>query len=187
MLGCTHELVAVKKLGFPGQKELAIGAMAEDGVIVLNKQLSRWYQPEAGDYLTAEIARVKSQLETYIQTLRQGRALDLRSKIVMIVDDGIATGETMKAALIWLFSRAPTQRPDKVLVAVPVCSPRAAREFTQLADKFICLAAPKSFWAVGQFYWDFDQVSDEAVKAYLSKNTAPSPSQPGELGLVAKV
>jgi putative phosphoribosyl transferase len=128
------------------------------------------------------MARVKSQLETYIQTLRQGRALEVRSKIVMIVDDGIATGETMKAALIWLFSRASNQRPDKVLVAVPVCSPRAVREFTKLADKFIYLAAPKSFWAVGQFYWDFDQVSDEEVKAYLSKSTASSPSQPVESG-----
>jgi predicted phosphoribosyltransferase len=183
ILGCAHELVAVKKLGCPGQKELAIGAMAEEGLMILNKQITRWDQPEGDDYLTEEIARVKSQLEAYIQNFRQGRGLDLQSKIVIIVDDGIATGETMKAALIWMLSRAPNQHPKKVVVAVPVCSPRAVREFTKLADKFIYLAAPEQFWAVGQFYWVFDQVSDEEVKAYLSKNMASSSSQPVELGL----
>jgi putative phosphoribosyl transferase len=187
ILGCAHELVAVKKLGFPGQKELAIGAMAEDGVIVLNKQISSWYPPKEDDYLTAEIARVKSRLEAYIQGLRQGRALDVQSKIVIMVDDGIATGETMKAALIWMLSRAPNQRPKKVVVAVPVCSSGAAREFTKLADAFICLAAPQQFWAVGQFYWDFDQVSDEEVKAYLAQNTASSSAQPVEPEMAAKV
>jgi predicted phosphoribosyltransferase len=183
ILGCAHELVAVKKLGFPGQKELAIGAMAEDGVMVLNKQIVNWYQPEDGDYLTDEMARVKSQLEAHIQNLRQGRRLDLKSKIVIIVDDGIATGETMKAALVW----ARTQQPQKVLAAVPVCSPRAAGELTKLADKFICLAAPEQFWAVGQFYWDFDQVSDEEVKAYLAKNMDSSSAQPVEPEMAAKV
>jgi putative phosphoribosyl transferase len=132
ILGCAHELVAVKKIGFPGQKELAIGAMAEDGLMVLNKQISSWYQPEDGDYLTAEIARVKSRLEAYIQNLRQGRELDVQSKIVIILDDGIATGETMKAALMWLLSRAPHQRPKKVLVAVPVCSPRIVQPDLQV-------------------------------------------------------
>jgi len=170
VLGCAHELVAVKKLGFPGQKELAIGAMAEEGLIVLNKQISSWYQPEDDDYLTGEIARVKSQLEAYIQELRQGRTLEVQSKIVIIVDDGIATGETMKAALIWMRSRAPNERPKKIVVAVPVCSPGAAREFAKLADIFICLAAPQQFRAVGQFYWDFDPVSDEEVVRYLTKN-----------------
>ena len=187
ILGCAHEMVAVKKLGFPGQKELAIGAMAEDGTMVLNKQISSWYQPEEGDYLTDEIARVKSQLEAYIQDLRQGRELDVRSKIVIMVDDGIATGETMKAALIWMRSRAPNQRPKEVLVAVPVCSPRAVKEFTKLADIFIYLATSEQFWAVGQFYWDFYQVSDEEVKAYLSKNMASSSAQPVEPEMVAKV
>jgi predicted phosphoribosyltransferase len=129
---------------------------------------------------------VKSQLEAYIQNLRQGRELDVRSKIVIIVDDGIATGETMKAALIWMRSRAPNQRPKKALVAVPVCSPRAAREFTKLADTFICLAAPEPFWAVGQFYWDFDQVSDEEVTVYLAKNMASSSAQPVEPEMVGE-
>ena len=187
ILGCAHELVAVKKLGFPGQTELAIGAMAEDGVMVLSKQISSWYQPEEGDYLTDEIARVKSRLEAYVQNLRQGRVLEVQSKIVIIVDDGVATGETMKAALIWILSRAPHRRPKKILVAVPVCSLRAARELTKLADAFICLAAPEGFRGVGQFYWDFDQVSDAEVMAYLAKNRASSPAQPTAPEMVAKV
>jgi putative phosphoribosyl transferase len=172
VLGCAHEIVAVKKLGFPGQPELAIGAMAEDGTMVLNKHISMWYQPEEGDYLTEEMARAMTQLRAHIHKFRYGRALKLESKVVIVVDDGIATGETMKAAVIWMLSKEPEQRPKKVIVAVPVCSLRAAREFTRLVDRFICLAVPEQFWAVGQFYWDFDQVSDEEVITYLSKTAA---------------
>jgi predicted phosphoribosyltransferase len=188
ILGCAHKLIAVKKLGFPGQKELAIGAMAEDDTMVLNKQIISWAQlEEDNDYITQEIKRVKAQLEASIRKFRQGRALDVQSKIVIVVDDGIATGETMKAAVIWILSRAPGQQPQKVLVAAPVCSPRAVTEIEKLADKFIYLAAPEQFWAVGKFYWDFDQVSDGEVVEYLGKNASPlSPAQP-ELSTMIKV
>jgi predicted phosphoribosyltransferase len=84
---------------------------------------------------------------------------------VIVIDDGIATGETMKAAMVW----ARTQQPQKILVAVPVCSPRALRELVKLADKVICLAAPEQFLAVGQFYWDFEQLSDDEVMEYLAE------------------
>jgi predicted phosphoribosyltransferase len=164
-LGCAHEVVAVKKIGFPGQEELAIGAIAEDGTLILNPHMANWLQAET-NYLAGAIDQIKAQLQAAIQKFRQGRALALQSKIVMIVDDGIATGETMKAAIIW----SRTQQPQKLLVAVPVCSPPARRELEKLADKLICLAAPEQFLAVGQFYWDFDQIGDEEVEAYLAKN-----------------
>lgn len=177
-LRCVHEIVAVKKIGFPGQQELAIGAIAEDGAIALSWHIAiRFSQPteEDNDYLTQTIEGVKTQIETYIQKFRQGRTLDLQSKTVIIVDDGIATGETMKAAVLW--SRA--QLAKKVIVAAPVASSRAAKELQKLVDKFIYLAVPKHFWGVGQFYCYFEQVSDEEVLAYLLESrTSLTPPQP---------
>jgi predicted phosphoribosyltransferase len=107
-----------------------------------------------------------------IQMYRLGRTLDTSGKIVILVDDGVATGETMKAAITWLFDRELPQRPEKVVVAVPVCSPQAARDLVYMADHFVCLAVPQIFWAVGQFYWDFDPVSDEVVQTCLAQDTA---------------
>lgn len=167
-LGCAHDVVAVKKIGFPGQEELAIGAMAEDGTVALNPQITGWFEPEE-DYIKREKEQVQAKLEAYIRKFRQGRAIDLQSKTVIVVDDGVATGETMKAAVMWLTSREPARQPQRVIVAVPVCSLAAARELAQIADELVCLSMMEWFWAIGQFYWDFDQVSDEEVIEYLSK------------------
>lgn len=169
-IGPAHDIVAVKKIGFPGQAELAIGAMAEDGLLVFSHWIAAWFQPEDdSDYFTQAVKRVKEQIAAFIQKFRHGQALDLGSKLVIVVDDGIATGETMKAAVIW----SRTQQPKKVLVAVPVCAPPAAPELVSIADSFVCLAVPERFVAVGQFYWNFDQISDEEVVEYL-ENTNPS-------------
>ena len=162
-LQCSHDVVVVKKIGFPGQEELAIGAMAEDGTMVLNRQVTSQYN----SYTKQSLERVKTYIDTAIQKYRQGRTLDLKSKIVIVVDDGVATGETMKAVIMWLTSRGPAQRPQIIIVAIPVCSPRAAADIGKLADKLVCLSIPERFWAVGQFYWDFDPVSDEQVVEYL--------------------
>jgi predicted phosphoribosyltransferase len=178
-LGCPHDVVAVKKFGFPGQKELAIGAMAEDGSPVLNQQMTNLHELE-DSYIREEGERIRAKIETYIKKFRQGRKLDLQAKTVILVDDGIATGETMKAAALWLTSQSPAQRPEKVLVAVPVCSMYAAGELKKHADELICLSIPRHFWAVGQFYWDFDQVSDEEVAEYLFKGTTSSSARPSE-------
>jgi predicted phosphoribosyltransferase len=174
-LDCAHEIIAVKKLGFPGQRELAMGAMAEDGTLALSSWLVSELQP-GDDYFRQELERVKSQLEAYIQKFRQGQRLDLQSKTVILADDGIATGETMKAALLWCRS----QHPKQVVVAVPICSPRAISQFKKLADKMVFLAAPAQFWAVGQFYRDFGQVSEAEVIEYLDKGKAMSSPQPAE-------
>lgn len=176
VLGCPHDIVAVKKIGFPGRAELAIGAMAEDGTLVFSRWIAGWFRPEEdSDYLTQAVGRVKEQLAAFIQKFRQGQALELRSRLVIIVDDGIATGETMKAAIIW----SRTQQPQKVLVAAPVCSPPAAQQVAKLADSFICLAVPERFLAVGQFYWNFDQISDEEVVAYLESTNPAGQPEPG--------
>lgn len=174
-LGCAHQVIVVKKIGFPGHKELAIGAMAEDGLVVLNRELSKYSRSE-DDYLTQEQRRLKAKIEAYIQKFRQGRPLDIHDKTVIVVDDGIATGETMKAAVLWLTSQEEPQRPKKVIVAVPVCSPRTAIEFEELVDRFISLSTPEHFWAVGQFYWNFDPVYDHEVVKYLSPDQELSSS-----------
>jgi predicted phosphoribosyltransferase len=175
-LGCAHEMIAVKKLGFPGQRELAIGAMAEDGTPVLSAWILGELQP-GDEYFSQELDRVQSQLEAYVQKFRQGKRLDLQSKTVILADDGIATGETMKAAVLW----CRTQQPKQLVVAVPVCSPRAIGLFKKLADKLVYLAAPVHFWAVGQFYRDFGQVTEEQVLEYLDKGKTTSSRQTAKL------
>ncbi len=171
-LGCAHEVVVVKKIGFPGHEEMAIGAMTEDGIVVLNKDVT--VAPKLHNYIKQKEIQVQAKIEAYTRIFRQGRSYCPQSKTVILVDDGIATGETMKAALIGLLSKDKTQHPNKVLVAVPVCSPQAVRELTALADKLIYLAVPKQFWAVGQFYRNFDQISDEEVLEYLLQTGGPT-------------
>lgn len=163
VLGCKHQVIVVKKIGFPGHTELAIGAVAEDETVVLGQ----FDKEKLGGYIEQTINQVKPQIEAFIQKFRRGKSLNLQSKTVIIVDDGIATGETMKAAVIALTTKPEAQRPNKVIVAVPVCSYRSAQELQEFADKFVVLHIPIQFWAVGQFYWDFDQVSDEEVMDYL--------------------
>ncbi len=166
-LQCAHDVIVVKKIGFPGQRELAIGAMAEDGLILLNHRLSDYPSFIEGDYLADAEEQVEVTVKAYIQKFRQGRPLDVGAKTVIIVDDGIATGETMKAAVLWLASKEPSARPEKILIAVPVCSPKAVLEFEPLVDRFVYLHCTEKFWAVGQFYWNFDPVDDEAVMEIL--------------------
>lgn len=172
-LQCAHDVIVVKKIGFPGQRELAIGAMAEEGLVVLNLELSESPTSAAKtDYLAQAQRQIKGKLEDQIQKFRQGRSLDVQDKTVIVVDDGIATGETMKAAMAWLTSKELSNRPQNILIAVPVCSPRIAQEFEPLVDRFICLARPKWFWAVGQFYWNFDSVDDHEVLEILGVGTS---------------
>lgn len=173
-LQCAHDVIVVKKIGFPGQRELAIGAIAEEGLVVLNRKLAEYPASAVeADYLAKTQQQLKGTIEDYVQKFRRGRSLDVQAKTVIVVDDGIATGETMKAAVVWLTSKEPSARPKKILIAVPVCSPRIAQEFEPLVDRFICVARPKLFWAVGQFYWNFDPVYDHEVVKILGIGKRP--------------
>ena len=160
-LGCPHQVVVVKKIGFPGREELAIGAITEDGTLIRSQDIAS--SPDLDRYVEQKKETLKAKIKVSIKQFRQGNSLDLQAKTVILVDDGVATGETMKAAVVWGTTKEPSQRPDKVLMAVPVCSPPAAKELVELADKLVCIAIPHQFWAVGQFYWDFDPVSDDHV------------------------
>jgi len=172
VLGCAHDVIVARKIGFPGHEEAAIGAMAEDGAVVLDQGLIH----EFAKYITQAIEQTRNQIKTLIQKFRQGRALDLQATVVIIVDDGIATGETMKAVISWLTSQAPARRPRMIIIAVPVASSWVAQELEGRVDHFICLDTPKTFWAVSQFYWNFDQVSDEEVVALLGQTTGVLPN-----------
>ena len=161
-LYCGHDVVIAKKIGAPGHPESAIGAIAEDGPAILDPNLPHWFIADT-EMIAREEAQTRKKVRAYTQNFRTDRSLEVYGKTVILVDDGIATGETVKAAVYWLKSLGVEARPAKILIAVPVASPRAALELRPLVDEFICLMSPVSFWAVGQFYFDFHQIDDAEV------------------------
>lgn len=162
-LNAQLDVFLVRKLGAPGHRELAMGALASGGVRVLNEDVIRWYRvPEAAiDAITRE---EQGELDRRERTYRGGRAaVELRGRVVLLIDDGLATGSTMKAAVQAVRAHAPA----RIVVAVPVGSPETCREFTDLADEVLCARAPEHFAAVGQWYLDFSQTTDEEVRNLL--------------------
>jgi putative phosphoribosyl transferase len=167
-LDCDHDVIVVKKIGFPGQLEFAAGAVAEDGAPYLNAEVVVPYRddPYFMRELTEQIAGTQYRIAQQITDFRQGRRLALAERIVMVVDDGVATGETVKAAVRWLNAQPAGNRPQRVIVAVPVCSQQALYELRSLAD-VVYVLLPDDFHAVGQFYREFEQVADDAVQRIL--------------------
>lgn len=159
------DVFIVRKLGVPGFEELAAGAIASGGVRVLNEDVIRSI-PHADEAIEAVTARETAELERREQTYRDGRpAPELRDRIVILVDDGLATGASMRAAVKALRQSGAA----KIVVAVPVGPPDTCRELQEEADETICLSTPEFFQAVGQYYEDFSQTSDEDVRELLSQ------------------
>jgi putative phosphoribosyl transferase len=162
-LGADLDIVLSRKLRAPGQPELAIGAISEDGQVYLNHYAQEFldvmeeYLAEERRYQMAEIARRKK----LFRAVRPQAPIAGRS--VIVTDDGIATGSTMIAAL----QAVKTQKPQEVIVAVPVASPDRLKEVHHWCDDVVCLLRPEEFWAIGQFYEDFTQVEDEEVLQLL--------------------
>ena len=162
------DVFIVRKLGVPGFEELAAGAIASGGVRVLNEDVIRAI-PHADETIEAVTARETAELERREQIYREGRPPpEPRGQIVIVVDDGVATGATMRAAVKALRERAAA----KIVVAVPVGPPDTCRELEQEADETICLSTPAFFQAVGQYYEDFSQTSDQDVRELLSQAAA---------------
>jgi putative phosphoribosyl transferase len=164
------DVFIVRKLGVPGFEELAAGAIASGGVRVLNEDVMRSI-PHADETIETVTARETEEMQRREQTYREGRpAPELRDRIAILVDDGLATGATMRAAVKALRQRGAS----KIVVAVPVGPPDTCHEIEEQADETICLSTPEFFQAVGQYYDDFSQTTDEDVRELLG-STAEEP------------
>jgi len=165
-LGASLDLFIVRKLGVPGHEELAMGAIASGGVRVLNHDVID-YAGVTQQQLDAVAARGELELARREAEYRGNRApLDVRGRTVIIVDDGLATGSTMRAAVQAL--RA--MEPKRVIVAVPVAAAQTCEDFREIVDEIVCLRTPEPFEAVGLWYDDFTQTTDAEVHALLSRN-----------------
>jgi predicted phosphoribosyltransferase len=162
-LGAPLDVFIVRKLGVPGHEELAMGAIASGGVRVLNRDVLD-YVPVSGQAIESVAAREQRELQRREQAFRGDKPpLDVSGKTVIVVDDGLATGSTMRAAV-----RALRQMgPAAVVVAVPVAAAQTCDELRAEADDVICLRTPEPFQAVGLWYEDFEQTTDDEVHDLL--------------------
>jgi predicted phosphoribosyltransferase len=159
------DVFVVRKLGVPGCPELAMGAIASGGVQVLNDDVVSQL-PDAEQWVAHVANEERKELERRELFYRDARPRpDLRGKIVILIDDGLATGATMRAAARAL----KEQGVAHLVVAVPVASPETCDEFRGEVDHIVCAFTPASFGGVGQFYEDFSQTSDDEVRALLAQ------------------
>lgn len=171
------DVFLVRKLGVPQWEELAMGALASGGGVVINDSLVRSLGI-GDDAIQAAIARETEELNRRERAYRGDRPpLDVAGKTVILVDDGIATGASMLAAVRAVRGMGPA----RIVVAVPVGSPSACRELAREADDVVCASMPPGFEAVGQVFADFHQVTDEEVRELLT------PDEPGESGTTPTV
>jgi len=165
------DVLIVRKIGFPGQEELAIGAVSETGTVILNQQIIARGEV-LKKYIEEEISTQKKEIDRRIRLYRGGRRLEfehLRGKTVILVDDGIATGATMKAAIATL----KEESIERLVAAVPVSPVETADDIREMVDEFLCLHVIVDFTAVGNYYRDFKQVSDEEVARILRESRSP--------------
>ncbi|WP_258358962.1 phosphoribosyltransferase [Moorella sulfitireducens] len=159
------DIIIPRKVGLPGNPELAVAAVAPDGTVLYNENLMSSLNLAPADLkalIEKEMAEIKRRLEAY--RYRTGE-LEITGRVVIVVDDGIATGLTVEAALLSIKKAGPR----RLVLAVPVAPPETLERLRPLVDDLICLATPVPFYAVGQFYEDFNQVSDDEVENILKK------------------
>lgn len=163
------DVFVVRKLGVPGQEELAMGAVASGGTCVLNKDVVRTLAIP-GRVIATVAARELREVARRERAYRGDRpAPNVRGRTVILVDDGLATGATMRAAVAALRRLGPA----RIVVAVPVAAPNACAEFEQQADQFVCEITPEPFHAVGLWYQDFLPTTDDEVRDLLARPTSP--------------
>lgn len=165
LLHAPLDVFVVRKLGVPGQEELAMGAIASGGIRVLNHTIIEGLAipPEQIEDVAA---REERELERRESAYRGGRApLDVNGRAVILVDDGVATGSSMRAAVTALRHKEPRE----IIVAVPVASRYICDELQEASDETVCLYTPLDFFAVGQWYKEFSQISDDEVRSLLER------------------
>lgn len=169
-LGVPLDIFIVRKLGVPGHPELAMGAIASGGVRVMNNKVIEWVGVSK-ELIDDVVDRELVELDRRDHEYRGGRAaLDVRDRVVILIDDGLATGSTMKAAV----EAVRAQHPARIVVAVPVGAAETCREIAAIADQVVCPRAPENFAAVGEWYRDFLPTSDEEVRGLLRAHSEPS-------------
>jgi putative phosphoribosyl transferase len=169
-LNAPLDVFLVRKLGVPRHEELAMGAIATGDICFLNDSLihSLRISPEA---VQKAIARERRELEQQERAFRLRPPLALRDRVVILVDDGLATGATMRAAV----QAAREKHPARVIVTAPVAARESHQQFKELADEIVCVQTPGNFEGVGQWYEDFTQTSDEEVRALLEQGAKFGP------------
>ena len=167
------DVLVVRKLGVPYQPELAMGAIASGGIRVLNEEVLRYLEISPAD-IEAVAAREQRELERRERLYRGGRPMPkVRDRIVILVDDGIATGTTMRSAVLAL----KQQEPARIIIAVPTAAQSSCDEYRSEADRIecVCLMTPEPFFAVGLWYENFDQTTDDEVREVLASSTSNNP------------
>jgi putative phosphoribosyl transferase len=160
------DVIITRKIGAPGNPELAIGAVAEDGTYILDNSLVEMLGVPQ-EYIEAEVERQKTEIKRRLQKYRGNAPTPrLAGREIIVVDDGVATGSTLKAALLSLTKVGA----KSVTVAIPVGPPDTVKELKRHADHVVCLRTPEPFYAIGEFYADFDQTTDEEVTELLARN-----------------
>ena len=164
-LNIPLDIIIAKKIGAPENPELAIGAVAEDGSYLLDDKLVRMLGiPQS--YIKAEVERQKAEIKRRLKSYRDDApSPEISGREVILVDDGVATGSTLKAALRSLRNRGA----KPIVVAVPVGPAETVNELKKEADRVICLLTPEPFYAIGEFYEDFEQTTDEEVVELLKR------------------
>lgn len=166
-LNLPLDICLVRKLGVPGQPELAMGAIAPGNIMVLNDEILRSIGISRLA-LQQVLEDEKQELERRDRTYRENRPEpDVQGKTVLLVDDGIATGSTLRAAIATLRQK----HPQEIVVAVPVASVSACELLRAIVDKIICLSTPEPLNSIGMWYLDFSQTSDQEVKHLLAQQT----------------
>jgi putative phosphoribosyl transferase len=169
-LSAPLDVLVVRKLGAPGQRELAMGAIASGGVRVLNPGIVAALGHDAMAAIERVTAKERNELRLREEAYRGARPFpDLRAQTVVLVDDGLATGATMRAAV----QAVRLKEPAAVIVAVPVGSKSSCRALELEADEVLCAETPEGFYGVGQYYQDFRQTTDDEVRACLAAAAIP--------------
>ncbi len=167
-LAAPLDVIVTRKIAAPAEPEYALGAVAQDGDVIMDRQAAESLGVSR-EYLDAEIARRREEVKERTRKFRGDTPFpSLEGKVVVIVDDGIATGSSVGAAVMYLKKR----KPKELVIAVPVAPSDAVETLSEDGDRVVCLETPGPFFSIGEFYENFEQVDDDEVRRILDRHRA---------------